>query len=158
MSGDCRIRDGGRAVFVGAVVGALALGVAGCTGFKQAIGIDRTSPDEFAVDSRAPLSLPPDFDLRPPAPGATRPQEAPTNAQARAALDTAGAGKPGEQQPPLALTGQGGLPQLRGPQSPNGEAQVDPGNLAGKLLDAGDTGNAGAAVEKRETTPLKGVY
>jgi hypothetical protein len=158
MSGYYRTRGSCRAACLAAVVGIVAVATTGCTNFKQAIGIEHTSPDEFAVDSRAPLSLPPEFDLRPPAPGATRPQEPPTNAQARAALDSAGPGKPGEQQPPFALTGQGGLPQLRGPQSPNGEAQGDAGNLAGKLLDAGDTGNAGAAVEKRETTPLKGVY
>ena len=33
-------------------------------------------PDEFAVVPRAPLSLPPDYGLRPPRPGAARPQEA----------------------------------------------------------------------------------
>jgi len=32
-------------------------------------------PDEFAVVTRAPLSLPPDFGLRPPRPGAARPNE-----------------------------------------------------------------------------------
>ena len=33
-------------------------------------------PDEFAVVTRAPLSLPPDYGLRPPRPGAARPNEA----------------------------------------------------------------------------------
>ena len=32
--------------------------------------------DEFAVVTRAPLSLPPDYGLRPPRPGAARPNEA----------------------------------------------------------------------------------
>jgi hypothetical protein len=31
-------------------------------------------------------------------------------------------------------------------------------SLSSKLLDYGDTGNAGATVEKHNTTPLKGVY
>lgn len=34
-----------------------------------------TGPDEFAVVTRAPLSLPPDYGLRPPRPGAGRPNE-----------------------------------------------------------------------------------
>ena len=56
-----------------AAVGVLSLAIpamlAGCSGFKQAIGLEATPPDEFAVESRAPLTVPPDFDLRPPEPG-----------------------------------------------------------------------------------------
>ncbi|MCH1556317.1 MAG: DUF3035 domain-containing protein, partial [Pseudomonadales bacterium] len=36
---------------------------------KRALGLSRTSPDEFSVVPRAPLSQPPDFNLRPPRPG-----------------------------------------------------------------------------------------
>jgi len=36
---------------------------------------DRTVPDEFRVVPRAPLQMPPDFNLRPPQPGSPRPQE-----------------------------------------------------------------------------------
>lgn len=42
---------------------------------RQAFGLDRRVPDEFAVVSRAPLSMPPDYGLRPPQPGVPRPQE-----------------------------------------------------------------------------------
>lgn len=52
---------------------ALALG--GCDTTRSMLGLEKTVPDEFKVVSRAPLSLPPDYSLRPPAPGATRPQE-----------------------------------------------------------------------------------
>ena len=38
-------------------------------------GGPNAGPDEFAVVTRAPLSLPPDYDLRPPRPGAARPNE-----------------------------------------------------------------------------------
>jgi hypothetical protein len=38
----------------------------GCSSFKKELGVGRNSPDEFAVVKRAPLSLPPDYDLRPP--------------------------------------------------------------------------------------------
>ncbi|MEO1249176.1 MAG: DUF3035 domain-containing protein [Pseudomonadota bacterium] len=51
------------------------LGTLSACGAGQVFGIDRSTPDEFAVVSRAPLTLPPDYDLRPPEPGAPRPQE-----------------------------------------------------------------------------------
>jgi hypothetical protein len=39
----------------------------------EMLGMGKRSPDEFAVASRAPLILPPDYGLRPPAPGESRP-------------------------------------------------------------------------------------
>jgi hypothetical protein len=64
---------------------ALALAVpvvAGCTNTKEMLGLTKRSPDEFQVVSRAPLSMPPDYSLRPPTPGAPRPQEGTTREQA----------------------------------------------------------------------------
>lgn len=46
----------------------------------------KRAPDEFAVYSRAPLSLPPDFALRPPAPGQSRSQNIMPQAEAKGAL------------------------------------------------------------------------
>ena len=37
--------------------------------------LNRDRPDEFAVQRQAPLVVPPDFNLNPPAPGAPRPSE-----------------------------------------------------------------------------------
>ncbi len=54
-----------------------------CEGAREAIGIGKQSPDEFAVVTRAPLSMPPDFGLRPPRPGAERPQESTVKETAR---------------------------------------------------------------------------
>jgi len=62
-------------------VAALALG--GCEQARDAIGMQKQVPDEFAVVARAPLSIPPDFRLRVPVPGAKRPQEASTRKVAR---------------------------------------------------------------------------
>jgi hypothetical protein len=70
--------------FLGVI--ALGLVVSGCEDTRRALGIDKSVPDEFAVVSRAPLVMPPDFNLRPPAPGAERPQEGTAADQARAAL------------------------------------------------------------------------
>lgn len=49
------------------------LALSACSGVKQELGIGRNSPDEFAVVKRAPLTLPPDYDLRPPVEGAAPP-------------------------------------------------------------------------------------
>ncbi|MFO1152538.1 MAG: DUF3035 domain-containing protein [Rhodospirillales bacterium] len=50
---------------------ASGLALAGCEGVKQDLGIGvKRPPDEFAVFARAPLSMPPDYGLRPPMPGA----------------------------------------------------------------------------------------
>ena len=66
------------------VVGALAL--AACSNARTTLGIDPAPPDEFTVVSKAPLTIPPDFNLRPPKPGATRPQEQNPKIRAQAAL------------------------------------------------------------------------
>jgi Protein of unknown function (DUF3035) len=47
---------------------------------------NRDRPDEFAVQRQAPLVVPPDFALVPPAPGAPRPADRTTQAQALDAL------------------------------------------------------------------------
>jgi hypothetical protein len=57
---------------------------------RRTFGFDRTVPDEFAVVSRAPLTVPPDYELRPPRPGAPRPQEGLARDRAAAALFTPG--------------------------------------------------------------------
>ena len=51
------------------------LALVGCGSLKEDLGLGRNPPDEFAVADRPPLSLPPDFTLRPPVPGAPRPQD-----------------------------------------------------------------------------------
>ncbi|MEM1380144.1 MAG: DUF3035 domain-containing protein [Pseudomonadota bacterium] len=42
-------------------------------------GGNRNAPDEFAVLTKPPLTVPPDYALRPPRPGETRPQELSTS-------------------------------------------------------------------------------
>ncbi len=58
-----------------ACLAASSLMLAGCGGWRQTFGLDHAPPDEFTVITQPPLSLPPDFNLRPPRPGAPRPQE-----------------------------------------------------------------------------------
>jgi hypothetical protein len=47
---------------------------------------NRERPDEFAVQRQAPLVVPPDFTLTPPAPGAPRPAEGTASEQALEAI------------------------------------------------------------------------
>jgi hypothetical protein len=53
---------------------------------QNALGMGKRSPDEFAVVSRAPLILPPDYGLRPPRPGESRPGVDTPGERARASL------------------------------------------------------------------------
>jgi hypothetical protein len=57
-----------------------------CDDARRLLGREKAPPDEFKIVSRAPLSLPPDYALRPPQPGAARPQETATPETARNAL------------------------------------------------------------------------
>ncbi len=62
------------------------LGLAGCSSASSALGLHKTTPDEFRTVARAPLVVPPDYSLRPPAPGEPRPQELQPESAARVAL------------------------------------------------------------------------
>ena len=54
--------------------------------FTRTFGLVRDTPDEFTVVTRAPLSMPPDYTLRPPQPGAERPQDQSDRSLAESAL------------------------------------------------------------------------
>ena len=88
----------------------LALGCAALSGCGATGILNRERPDEFAVQRQAPLVVPPDFSLTPPAPGAPRPTEgtaadqaldalfggpAPRSQVETSALDRAGTADPG---------------------------------------------------------------
>jgi hypothetical protein len=100
-----------------AVIGGTLVLLAGCSTDKlsRTFGLTRDSPDEYTVTTRAPLSMPPDYNLRPPRPGAPRPQEQSEQQQAEEAL-----------VPQIALNaptgadspGQAALIQQAGPAAP----------------------------------------
>jgi len=60
----------------------LAVALAGCAGSKGIGG----GPNEFEVAREAPLVIPPNFALKPPQPGAARPQDVAPSQQALAAM------------------------------------------------------------------------
>ncbi len=43
-----------------------AVALAGCDGARKALTQTKAAPDEFSIYTRAPLTLPPDYGLRPP--------------------------------------------------------------------------------------------
>jgi hypothetical protein len=98
--------------------------VGGCADVRNIFSNTKSPPDEFAVYSRAPLSMPPNYGLRPPAPGQTRPQEVVPRNQAATAIrggQKAGAGArgaPGSQ--PAISSGTRALLRATGAQ------QADP--------------------------------
>jgi hypothetical protein len=82
----------------------LALGLGGCSEARRAVGWDKAPPDEFKILTRAPLAMPPDYGLRPPTPGAPRPQEGSTTDQARTAIT---GGRPGARPGAAPAAGAG---------------------------------------------------
>jgi hypothetical protein len=88
---------GGRRYVIGAALVAAAVALNGCSGVRETLGLGKNAPDEFQVVSRAPLSLPPDYNLRPPEPGAPRPQEGTARDQAETAVFGSGAQPAGAQ-------------------------------------------------------------
>ncbi len=108
------------------------IAVAGCGGddLTRTFGLNRDAPDEFKVTTRAPLSMPPDLTLRPPRPGAVRPQELTQRQQAESLLtpDAALAATPRVASTP----GQQAFLAAAGPAAPadirnkvDGEAALD---------------------------------
>ena len=63
-----------------------ATAASGCGSIGKSMGSGKSAPDEFKVVTKAPLVVPPDYSLRPPRPGAPRPQELRPEDDAKAAL------------------------------------------------------------------------
>ena len=112
-----RQRGAGHTLAAGLGVLALAAALSACAGLKNA-------PDEFAVVRSAPLTLPPDYQLRPPRPGAARPHVARVQEQAEGVLLDEGASRragDAAAAAPAASPGEAALIERAG------AADVDPG-------------------------------
>jgi hypothetical protein len=76
----------GRVLRIAILLGAAAA-LAGCESMRDATGSAKEPPDEFAIVTKAPLVIPPDYNLRPPKPGAApMNQVEPTQAAQQALL------------------------------------------------------------------------
>lgn len=85
-----------------------AAGLAGCSSTKEALGVGKVAPNEFAVTTQAPLVLPPDFELKPPSPGAPALGERASQYQAQAAVLGPGSFAPGMSPAEQALISASG--------------------------------------------------
>jgi len=106
------------------IAGALAvlLATSGCSKIRESVGLTKNPPDEFRVVSRAPLTIPPEFELRPPRPGAPRPQTGTPRDQAERTIfrkddaqepaEPAYAGNPGMSRGEQALLAAAGADQV----------------------------------------------
>ncbi len=81
-----RLNRFAAALALTAGMGAMGGTLSACASAAQALGVTKVTPDEFRVVTKAPLTVPPDFSLRPPAPGEPRPQELQPESAARNAI------------------------------------------------------------------------
>jgi hypothetical protein len=75
--------------FIAATFAVCALALSACSGntVKDTLGLNKASPDEYRVVSRPPLSVPPQFNLRPPGSAPESPTAmAPADKQAKSLL------------------------------------------------------------------------
>ncbi len=143
----------------------LALPLAGCGAgddVARTIGLVRDVPDEFTVTTRAPLSMPPDYTLRPPEPGASRPQEQTPRQAAEATLapqsTLAGnaAMSPG-QQALLAATGPAAPADIRAQVDRSAALESGKRSLTDRLLFWKQTPEPGTVVDaQKESQRLRG--
>lgn len=103
------------------VVFAAAAVLGGCESARKSFGNAKSPPDEFVVYKRPPLSLPPDYGLRPPRPGAAQPSEVRPTSVARAAIRQATTTAPTTEQPKTTST-----PGLQALLRETGSSAADP--------------------------------
>lgn len=75
-----------RSLWRACVLVAAGLSLMSCDTIRSAAGITKEPPDEFAVVSKAPLIIPPDYNLHPPKPGAAPLNQVSPTQSAQAAL------------------------------------------------------------------------
>jgi hypothetical protein len=125
------------------VTASLALLLLGGCGedMSRTFGLQRESPDEFQVTTRAPLSMPPSYALAAPRPGASRPQEQTTRDAAEAVLVPQAAIAAADSAPMSPATAH--IVQAAGPAAPadirtkvEQESSMEraPRNLADRLM------------------------
>lgn len=119
-----------------AVVASVSLG--GCASVRQALGSEKTAPDEFRVVSKAPLVVPPEFNLRPPRPGEARPMELRADLQARTAVFGVQMGTAASEGEKLLVARAGGTnadPRIRAViDEETGGVSRKPSGFADKIL------------------------
>jgi len=127
------------------ILAAASAALAGCGGGGGLLNRDR--PDEFAVQRQAPLVVPPDFALTPPAPGAPRPADRSTQQQTLEALFGGPAPRSGVESNTISRAGTS-IPAIRSTVGDPGTNTVAKGDVTRDILAApqGDGREAQASV------------
>ncbi len=133
-------------IILGSALIAIAA-LSGCGSNKGGVMAGRASLDAFAVSKRAPLTIPPDFALSPPQPGAPRPQEADSSQQALSAMFSDSAPKRSQTEKDIiGLTGTIAEPGIRSDAGDTATKIVDKGPVTRTILAANAVDNAQARV------------
>jgi hypothetical protein len=83
------MKYGSKQILRLAILAAGVVSLMGCQAFRNASGLGKEQPDEFAVVTKAPLIMPPDYNLRPPRDGAPPVNQiAPTDSAQAALFDS----------------------------------------------------------------------
>ena len=75
-----------KSVLIVASTALAVVSLSACQHAKDSLGLAKVTPDEFRVVTKAPLVIPPEYAMRPPAPGEPRPQELQPESAARLTL------------------------------------------------------------------------
>jgi hypothetical protein len=75
-----------RTTYLYPALACAALIITGCTSTSRALGLEKSAPNEFNILTKAPLIVPPEYNLRPPAIGASSSENNYTQKSAREAL------------------------------------------------------------------------
>ena len=75
-----------KKILASTILAGTLLSLSACEKTREQFDFSKKAPDEFAVVTRAPLEMPPDYTLRPPRPGAARPQEETSVEEAKQAV------------------------------------------------------------------------
>ncbi|MFQ5535236.1 MAG: DUF3035 domain-containing protein [Sphingomonadales bacterium] len=142
-----------------AVVMVAALALGGCSRFSDSLGMSKRSPDEFAVVSKAPLVVPPEFNLRPPDPTKHYAADVDSEAVAFKALFPEGSTLPKPSQGEralIALTGAGSVdPDVRHSLNQNSNPAVRKGAFTREILyGEAKGGNDAPSIERRQPTAV----
>jgi len=140
------------------VLGLGAMALMGCQSLRDMAGLQKKSPDEFAVTTKAPLVIPPDFNLRPPMPGAppSNTRDPSTNAEIAlfnsdpqtVANGMAGNYTPGEKMLLANARAQNSDPTIRARLNADQRAAVQNADrsFTDRILNSAATPNTGRAV------------
>jgi hypothetical protein len=130
-----------------------ASGLSGCGGVKDALGVNKYPPDEFAVVSKRALVIPPDYNLRPPGPNHPQPKEADPSEMAMLAMFPEAKRQTPQVSPAESqlLNKSGGLtadPNVRSDLSPQGTVVNKGGFTENLLFDDSVEGSAATTIRR----------